>query len=86
MKDFHHWRHTLFYIDWQYPSASSASALKPLSKWNYPQKHVRFKRERDYNYRINMGKPHEPCIENTDLIFRNCDPIRLIHIVQLIKL
>lgn len=37
MKDFRHWRHTLFYFDWQYPSASSASALKPLSKWNYPK-------------------------------------------------
>lgn len=52
MKDFRHWRHTLFYIDWQYPSASSASALKPLSKWNYPQKHVRFKRERDYKQKV----------------------------------
>lgn len=52
MKDFRHWRHTLFYFDWQYPSASSASALKPLSKQHYPQKYVRFKRERDYKQKV----------------------------------
>ncbi len=58
MKDFRHWRQTIFYLDWQYPSASSASALKPLSKWNYPQKHVRFKRERDYRNKKLLSNKH----------------------------